>query len=108
LKDPEWAVPLLWRSELWNILALYMRKGWLSLEDAVSIMDEAMRLMAGREYMVNSLHVLELVEKSTCSAYDCEFVALAQELGVPLVTRDQQILRDFPREAVSLEAFAQG
>lgn len=105
LKDAEWAAPLLWRSELRNVLALYMRKGWLSLEDAVHIMDEAVRLMAGREYAVDSVQVLELVEKSTCSAYDCEFVALARDLGVPLVTVDKQILRDFPREAVSLEAF---
>ena len=105
LKDTEWAAPLLWRSELRNVLALYLRKGWLSLEDAVRIMDEAVRLMAGREYAVDSVQVLELVEESTCSAYDCEFVALARDLGVPLVTVDKQILRDFPREAVSLETF---
>ena len=105
LKDTEWAAPLLWRSELRNVLALYLRKGWLSLEDAVRIMDEAVRLMAGREYAVDSMQVLELVEESTCSAYDCEFVALARDLDVPLVTVDKQILRDFPREAVSPEAF---
>ncbi len=105
LKDAEWVAPLLWRSELRNVLALYMRKGWLSLEDAVRIMDEAVLLMAGREYAVDSVQVLELVEEGTCSAYDCEFVALARDLGVPLVTVDKQILRDFPREAVSLEAF---
>ena len=105
LKDAEWAAPLLWRSELRNVLALYMRKGWLSLEDAVRIMDEAVRLMAGREYAVDSVQVLELVEKSTCSAYNCEFVALARDLGVPLVTVDKQILRDFPHEAVSLKTF---
>ncbi len=108
LKDTEWAAPLLWRSELRNVLALYLRKGWLSLEDAVRIMDEAVRLMAGREYAVDSLQVLALVEESTCSAYDCEFVALARDLGVPLVTVDKQILRDFPRDAVSPEAFASG
>ena len=105
LKDAEWAAPLLWRSELRNVLALYMRKGWLSLEDAVRIMDEAVRLMAGREYAMDSVQVLELVEKSTCSAYDCEFVALARDLGVPLVTVDKQILRDFAREAMSLKSF---
>ncbi len=105
LKDAEWAAPLLWRSELRNVLALYMRKGWLSLGDAVRIMDEAVRLMAGREYAVDSVQVLELVEKSTCSAYDCEFVALARDLDVPLVTVDKQILRDFPHEAVSLKTF---
>ena len=37
LKDPEWAVPLLWRSEFRNVLAQYLRKGILSFEDAVQI-----------------------------------------------------------------------
>ena len=43
--------------------------------------------------------VMQLVASSTCTAYDCEFVALAQELRVPLVTTDKQLLRDFPRVA---------
>jgi predicted nucleic acid-binding protein len=35
----------------------------------------------------------------------CEFVALAQDLGVRLVTVDKQILEQFSAVAVSLEAF---
>ena len=33
-KDPAWVAPLLWRSEFRNVLALYLRQGLLSLEDA--------------------------------------------------------------------------
>jgi predicted nucleic acid-binding protein len=105
LRDTDWAAPLLWRSELRNVLALYLRKDLLSLGDAQQIMDEATGLMRGREFEVPSFHVLELVAASTCSAYDCEFVALAQSLGVPLVTVDRQILNQFPTLAVSLETF---
>ena len=105
LKDPEWAAPLLWRSELRNVLALYMRKDLLSLQDAQQIMDEATSLMQDREYEIASLQVLNLVAASTCSAYDCEFVSLAQDLGVPLVTVDRQILNQYPTLAVSLDAF---
>jgi predicted nucleic acid-binding protein len=36
---------------------------------------------------------------------DCEFVALAQQLDVPLVTSDAQLLKAFPQVAVSLDAF---
>ena len=106
LRDPEWAAPLLWRSELRSVLALYLRKGMLALADALAIMDEASRLMRDREYEVVSFQVLRLVANSTCSAYDHEFVALAQDLGVPLVTTDRQVLEQFPGLAVPLEAFA--
>ncbi len=105
LKDAEWAAPLLWRSEFMNVLAHYLRKGLLSFEDSVRIMDEAVSLMEGREYEVASIDVLELVKRSSCSAYDCEFVALARDLNVPLITVDKQILRDFPAYAISLEKF---
>jgi predicted nucleic acid-binding protein len=104
-KDPQWAAPLLWRSELRNVLALYLRKDILALEAIQRIMSEAMLLMKGREYEVASLQVLELVASSSCSAYDCEFVALAKNLGTPLVTVDKKILREFPTIAVSLDKF---
>ena len=105
VKDPEWVAPLLWRSEFRSVLALYMRQGLLSFEDAVCIMDEALGLIDGREYEVASAEVLKLTRDSTCSAYDCEFVALARDLGILLVTVDKQILREFPLDAVSLHAF---
>jgi predicted nucleic acid-binding protein len=107
-KDPDWAAPLLWRSDFRNVLALYLRQDLLSLEDAHQIMDEASRLMRGMEYEVASLRVLSLVASSACSAYDCEFVALAQDLGVPLVTADRHILDQFPEASISLDTFVSG
>ena len=104
-KDTDWAAPLLWRSELRNILALYIRKKLMSLDDAQQIMREAMSLMKGREYEVASFQVLELVASSECSAYDCEFVALADDLETSLVTVDKKILKEFPKIAVSLDGF---
>ena len=108
LKDSQWAAPYLWRSELRNVLALYIRQGRLSLNDAQLIMDEALMLMRDREYTVASVSVMNLVAISTCSAYDCEFVALAQDLGVPLVTVDKKILNQFPDVAISLKTFITG
>jgi predicted nucleic acid-binding protein len=104
-KDPHWAAPLLWRSEFRNVLALYIRQRLLTLEDAHQIMDEAMGLLRDGEYEVASLRVLSLVASSSCSAYDCEFVALAQDLDVPLVTANQQILNQFPETCISLDVF---
>ncbi len=108
LMDPLWVAPLLWRSEFRNVLALYIRKSFLTLGDAEQVMDKALHLMQGREYETSSHAVLALAAASTCSAYDCEFVALAQDLNIPMITVDKQILRQFPDIAVSLAEFAGG
>ncbi len=105
LKDPAWAAPVLWRSEFRNLLALYLRKGELKYADARRLQEKAEELMAGREHLSDSDSVLRLVADSTCSAYDCEFVALAKELNVPLVTADRKIQKAFPAIAVSPRAF---
>ena len=101
-KEPNWAAPVLWRSELRNILALYIRKEMLTLEQAYAIQTEAEALLNGTEYEMPSLDVLRLVESSACSAYDCEFVALAKRLNVKLVTADKKILKEFPAVAMTL------
>lgn len=66
---------------------------------------EAEQWMAGREYTVVSQQVLQLAKASGCSAYDCEFVSLAIDLGIPLVTAARQVLRAFPKVALSAESF---
>lgn len=104
-QDALWAVPLLWRSEFRNVLIGLVRTDALQLEKALAIIDEAERWLTGHEYSVVSRQVLELASRSGCSAYDCEFVTLAQDLEVPLVTNDRQILKAFPTIAVSPSAF---
>ncbi|MFN4064738.1 MAG: type II toxin-antitoxin system VapC family toxin [Parazoarcus communis] len=103
-REPEWAAPPLWRSEFRNILAGYMRRNMLSFEQACSLQAEAESLLEGFEFDVQSREVMELVRDSECSAYDCEFVALAERLGVKLVTMDKKVLKAFPKRAVSLVA----
>ena len=105
LIDAEWVAPIVWRGEFRNVLTLYIRKNILMLEDAVRIMDEATLLMQGGEYEAVSWQVLQLVGESTCSAYDCEFVALARDLNVRLLTVDKQIVKQFPNEAISLDEY---
>ena len=105
-RDPVWTAPLLWRSEFRNALIGLVRQDALVLDKALSIADEVERWLAGHEYTVLSRHVLTLADRSGCSGYDCEFVALAQDLGVPLVTADRQILKAFPTIAVSPSVFA--
>lgn len=104
-KEPKWAAPSFWRSEFRNVLAQYFRKKIISFDDAIQIQAEAESLMAGNEFEVNSSDILTLVKRSACSAYDCEFVALASSLKVPLVTADKKIISEFPGVAFSLQQF---
>lgn len=100
----EWAAPILWRSEFRNILAGYMRRRTISLEQANSLQREAESLLEGAEFEVESSAVLELVRDSDCSAYDCEFIALSMKLDTKLVTMDKKLLRAFPKRAIALHA----
>lgn len=102
--DPDWAAPIVWRSEFRSILAGYLRRGDLTFEQVCAVQREAEGLLATTEFEVDSLGVLELVRDSDCSAYDCEFVALAERLDTKLVTMDKKVLRAFPKWAVALTA----
>ena len=94
-KDSNWIAPLLWRSEHRNILTVYLRKGKISIDDAMEIQQQAEMLLAGNEYEVNSLDVLHTASESGCSAYDSEFICLAKSTGSRLVTADREILKAF-------------
>jgi len=99
LDHPQWAAPPLWRSEWRNLLATYLRRDLLNLPAALALMEKAEAILSAHEQSVSSEQVLALASSSRCSAYDCEFVAAAQQLGVPLVTEDRMILSAFPVEA---------
>ena len=104
-KDPHWIAPLLWRSEFRNIVALAIRKKALTIHAAQEIVRKAEASFERGEFAVSSDAVLQLASTSNCTAYNCEFVALAHAEGVQLVTTDRQILHDFPEIAISLETF---
>jgi predicted nucleic acid-binding protein len=105
--DTEWAAPLLWRSEFRNVLAGYIRFGKLSVADAEQAIRHAAASLLGGEHAVADDVVLGLVARSKCSAYDCEFVALAEALGTLLVTEDKALLNAFPDRCRSLSAAVQ-
>jgi len=103
-QDSDWAAPILWRSEFRNILAGYMRRKAITFEQACSLQREAESLLEGAEFELESLAVLELVRDSDCSAYDCEFIALAVRLDTIMVTMDKKLIRAFPKRAIALSA----
>jgi Predicted nucleic acid-binding protein, contains PIN domain len=104
-KDPEWAAPPLWRAEFLNVLWLHVRQGEFGLDLAIQHIDLAEDLIDGRSYDVAPTEVLRLAVESGCSAYDSHYAALAQQLGVPLVTHDGGVLEGFPKTAVHPDDF---
>ena len=94
--QPTWAAPPLWRSEWRNVLCGYLRHGSLNLEQVIALQEQAETLVISHEEPVQSEAVLRLAASSGCSAYDCEFVAAAQQLDAPLVTADRALLKAFP------------
>jgi predicted nucleic acid-binding protein len=105
MKNCSWSAPLLWRSEFRNVLSFYIRKKIITLNEAIQIFEAAESLFQHKEYEVNSMQVLKLAQESGCSAYDCEFVNLAQDLNVPLITMDKKVLINFKNTAASIQEY---
>lgn len=103
-KDPYWIVPPLWRSEFRNVLASYIRRG-ITLVQAEQVMQNAMQTLEKRQVVPSEDEIFDLIANSSCTAYDCEFVALARQLNINLVTADKQLLREFSDCTISLEEF---
>lgn len=103
-QDPHWIVPPLWQSEFRNVLAAYIRRG-MSLPEAKQVMTDALQTLEKRQIIPSHEKILDLIAESDCTAYDCEFIALARQLGIQLVTADKQLLQRFPDYAISLDEF---
>ena len=104
-RDPDWHVPALWRSEMRSILTGYLRDGTLSVAQVTGVMAAAETSFSGCEHIVPSERIFRIVAETDLSAYDAEFVALADALAVPLVTADKAVLKAFPEIALTMDAF---
>jgi predicted nucleic acid-binding protein len=96
IQQPDWAAPPLWRSEWRNVLIGTLRRGHLGIDQVLALPQQAEDLVIRHEEPVHSDAVLRLAASSGCSAYDCEFVAAAQQLAVPLITADLALRKAFP------------
>ena len=102
---PNWFAPELWRSEFRNVLIQYVRHSRIALLDALQIIDYAEELIGLVEVYPPSGQILRLAHTSGCSAYDCEYVALARALGTVLITFDRKLRTAFPTIAMTPSAF---
>ena len=58
-KDPDWACPVLWRSEFVSVVSLYLRKKIITYKEGLDAIDFARRTVGEREFSVSQYAVLE-------------------------------------------------
>lgn len=105
--DNDWVVPDLWRDEFLNILSTYVRQGGADLETAKKLWGSAVDLFASKERSANPLLVLELAQQYRLSAYDAQYLAVALELGVMLLTEDRSFHRAVPQFSTTMQPYLQ-
>jgi predicted nucleic acid-binding protein len=103
IRDPQWTAPPILLSELRNVMVGLVRREQLQPQDVAEICQDAEAILGDRVVSVSSSSVLNAAIGGGLSACDAEFVALARQLGVPLVTADRAILQAVPDVAVALE-----
>jgi len=104
-KDPEWMLPSLWRSEFLNVLATAHRAGVLTADQALLAWEHSLVLFGGNEADPVGERVLRIAMNNGVSAYDAQFVAVAEELGVPLVTADRRLANRCRPAAQTIEEY---
>jgi predicted nucleic acid-binding protein len=102
-RDPHWVAPRLWRWELRNVLATTIRVRRLRLSDALAAFAAAEQLVEDVGVETSVEHCLRVAARGRVSAWDAEFVCVAETLGVSLVTADRRLCQAFPECAVALE-----
>jgi hypothetical protein len=101
--DRDWVAPVLWRTEMTNVLAFGVRSnGWFTLDQTVEALAAAEDLMDGGDSQAPAAEVLRLASKSGCTGNDSEFVIPAIDLDVKLATSHQQLVQTFPEVTVPL------
>jgi predicted nucleic acid-binding protein len=98
--DPDWIAPKLWLDEFLNALCTYERTGGLTREQSVELLEDAVALMDGASYDLPPERVLTVARQTNCSAYDSQYIALAQDLGLKLYTCDKRVISKCPSIAL--------
>jgi predicted nucleic acid-binding protein len=100
--DSEWITPPILNHEMLNILAVVG-----TADQAVAPMEEIWRdiraLLGPRQQVPDPLRSLHLAIELEISGYEAQYVALAQQLNMPLVTEEQRLLEQLPDLCLSIE-----
>lgn len=105
MMDAEWIVPPFWRVEFQSILWKYARFGGMPMEKALELFNQALAIFSLNETATPPDMVLRDALKWGITVYDAQYVSLARQFGVRLVTEDTSVQKDCPDIAISLANF---
>ncbi len=103
--DSDWVLPPLWRHEFLNVLATFVRAGGASIGQAQSLYAQSIEMLGDAERDVDMAQALGLASLHDISAYDAQYVALAQQLSAVCVSEDRRLQRTFPDIICGMRAF---
>jgi predicted nucleic acid-binding protein len=92
-RDPDWIVPHLWRYEVTNVLTTLARNKVIQPELAEAAILDAVLLASPAEAPIDQVTALRTALRLGISAYDAQYITLAQSRGVRCVTGDDRLVR---------------
>lgn len=98
-------MPSLWRHEFLNVLAGYTKVRQLDLVDAEGAWYQALAMVQHVEAEVDMMRALELSREFGISAYDAQFVALAEGANTVLVTEDKKLRHAVGNRATGMKEY---
>jgi predicted nucleic acid-binding protein len=95
-RDPYWIAPMLWQSEVRNVIGLKLciHAGLVTPQEAVEAYADALALLAHGTRDVDPLACLQTLLRYGLSGYDAEYVSLAEQEGADLVTTDRRLVEN--------------
>jgi len=104
-KDSDWILPSLWRHEFLNVISTVARNQILNPDECLEVWKSAVRVLHSLERNVDMLKALLLSIETSISAYDAQYITLAESFRIKCLTEDRKLLVTFPATAISLEQF---
>jgi predicted nucleic acid-binding protein len=96
-QDSDWKLPSLWRHEFLNILSKYAQYDGIAKSKANQLLSNALDRFMSCESPVDYQDALAISVQKGITAYDAQYVSLAKQLGVKLITYDKKIIQTFPK-----------
>jgi predicted nucleic acid-binding protein len=105
--DNDWIAPVLLRHELLNVFGNYIRKASMSRDRAIRLYRRAISIVRFDERTADPIAIFRLVEEKRLTAFDAQYLWLAYETKLKLVTADRALIAADSNVVVHIDDFSQ-